>query len=138
MIRQLSIFAENKRGAMNRITQVLCDAQINMQALVTNDSAEFGIVRMVVSEPDRALECLEERGYLCRCDRAAAAEIGNEPGSLNQLLTDLNDGYINLDYLYVTSFGAGRKPVAILRSADIMEVESFLKAKGYVMLDSLT
>ncbi len=138
MIQQLSIFAENKRGAINRITQVLCDAQINMNALVTNDSAEFGIVRMVVSEPDRAMACLTERGYLCRCDRAAAAEIGDEPGSLNALLSDLNDGYINLDYLYVTSYGAERRPVAILRCADIMEVEAFLKAKGYVMLDRLS
>ena len=54
MIRQLSIFAENKKGAMNRITQILCDAGINMNTLITNDSAEFGIVRMLVSETEQA------------------------------------------------------------------------------------
>ena len=54
MIRQLSIFAENKKGAMNRMTQILADAGINMNTLITNDSAEFGIIRMLVSDTDRA------------------------------------------------------------------------------------
>ncbi len=67
----------------------------------------------------------------------AAAEIGDECGSLNALLGVLNRGNINLDYLYVTYSGLSRKPVAILRSADIMEVEEFLTSKGYAMLRRL-
>jgi len=137
MIRQLSIFAENKRGAMNRITEVLAEARINMNTLVTNDSAEFGIIRMLVSDTDKALSRLEEEGYLCHSDYVAAAEIGDECGSLNKLLGILNQGNINLDYLYVTYSGLSRKPVAILRSVDILEVEEFLKAKGYSMLEKL-
>jgi hypothetical protein len=137
MIRQLSIFAENKRGAMNLITEALTDAEINMNTLVTNDSAEFGIIRMLVSDTDKAFACLTEKGYLCHCDYVAAAEIGDECGSLNTLLTILNEGNVNLDYLYVTYSGLSRKPVAILRSVDIMEVEAFLKAKGYAMLERL-
>lgn len=137
MIRQLSIFAENKRGAMNRITEVLAEAQINMNTLVTNDSAEFGIIRMLVSDTEKALERLKEEGYLCHSDYVAAAEIGDECGSLNRLLGILNMGNVNLDYIYVTYSGLSRKPVAILRSVDIMEVEEFLKGKGYTMLEKL-
>ncbi len=137
MIRQLSIFAENKRGAMNLITKALADAGINMNTLVTNDSAEFGIIRMLVSDTDKAFACLTEKGYLCHCDYVAAAEIGDECGSLNTLLSILNEGNVNLDYLYVTYSGLSRKPVAILRSVDMMEVEEFLKAKGYAMLERL-
>ncbi len=137
MIRQLSIFAENKRGAMNLITEALTDAEINMNTLVTNDSAEFGIIRMLVSDTDKAFACLTEKGYLCHCDYVAAAEIGDECGSLNTLLSILNEGNVNLDYLYVTYSGLSRKPVAILRSVDMMEVEEFLKAKGYAMLERL-
>ena len=137
MIKQLSIFAENKRGAMNRITHVLTQAQISMNMLVTNDSAEFGIIRVLVSDTEKAMEHLKENGYLCRSSYVAAAEIGDECGSLNDLLTVLNDGYINLDYLYVTYSSMNRKPVAILHSQDIMEVEEFLKAKGYTMLKKL-
>ena len=137
MIRQLSIFAENKKGAMHQITQVLADAQINMNTLVTNDSAEFGIIRMLVSDTDRAARALKEAGYMCHTDYVAAAEIGDECGSLNRLLNVISDGNINLDYLYVTYSGLSRRPVAILRSVDIMEVEEFLKAKGYKMLERL-
>ena len=137
MIRQLSIFAENKRGAMNRITEVLAEAQINMNTLVSNDSAEFGIIRMLVSDTEKALERLKEEGYLCHSDYVAAAEIGDECGSLNRLLGILNMGNVNLDYIYVTYSGLSRKPVAILRSVDIMEVEEFLKGKGYTMLEKL-
>ncbi len=137
MIRQLSIFAENKRGAMHRITQALTEAKINMNTLVTNDSAEFGIIRMLVSDTDKAFACLSEQGYLCHSDYVAAAEIGDECGSLNALLSILDKGNINLDYLYVTYSGLSRKPVAILRAVDIMEVEEFLQAKGYAMLERL-
>ena len=137
MIRQLSIFAENKKGAMHQVTQALADAGINMNTLVTNDSAEFGIIRMLVSDTDKAFSSLKEAGYLCHSDMVAAAEIGDECGSLNALLEILDRGNINLDYLYVTYSGLSRKPVAILRSVDIMEVEEFLKAKGYRMLERL-
>ena len=137
MIRQLSIFAENKKGAMHRVTQALADANINMNTLVTNDSAEFGIICMLVSDTDAALKCLQAAGYLCHMDTVVAAEIGDECGSLNALLETLSNGNVNLDYLYVTYSGMSRRPVAILRTQDIMEVEGFLRAKGYNMLERL-
>ena len=137
MIRQLSIFAENKKGAMYQVTKVLADAGINMNTLVTNDSAEFGIIRMLVSDTDKAAESLRASGYLCHTDIVAAAEIGDECGSLNALLETLSMGNVNLDYLYVTYSGLSRHPVAILRTPDIMEVEAFLQGKGYNMLERL-
>ena len=137
MIRQLSIFAENRKGAMNRITQILFDARINMNTLITNDSAEFGIIRMLVSDTDRAAQVLQEAGYMCHTDYVAAAEIGDECGSLNSLLTVINDGNINLDYIYVTYNTLSRLPVAILKSTDLMEVEVFLRGRGYGMLERI-
>ena len=137
MIRQLSIFAENKKGAMNRMTQILFDAGINMNTLITNDSAEFGIIRMLVSDTDKAAKVLQDAGYMCHSDFVAAAEIGDECGSLNGLLSAISDGNINLDYLYVTYNTLSRLPVAILRSADLMEVEEFLKARGYHILERI-
>ena len=67
----------------------------------------------------------------------AAAEIGDECGSLNALLDTLDRGNVNLDYLYVTYSSLSKRPVAILRTQDIMEVEGFLQAKGYNMLERL-
>ena len=137
MIRQLSIFAENKKGAMNRMTQILADAGINMNTLITNDSAEFGIVRMLVSETDRAAQELQQAGYMCHSDFVAAVEIGDECGSLNGQLNVINDGNINLDYLYVTYNTLSRLPVAILKATDLMEVEEFLQARGYRTLERI-
>ena len=65
MLKQLSIYAENKKGVMQNITGILKDEDINILGSVTNDSAEYGIVRMVVSEPDKAMEALIAAGYLC-------------------------------------------------------------------------
>jgi len=70
-------------------------------------------------------------------DTVAAAEIGDECGSLNALLDTLDRGNVNLDYLYVTYSSLSKRPVAILRTQDIMEVEGFLQAKGYNMLERL-
>ena len=110
MIRQLSIFAENRKGAMNRITQILFDAGVNMNTLITNDSAEFGIIRMLVSDTDRAAQALQDV---------------------------ISDGNINLDYLYVTYNTLSRLPVAILKATDLMEVEEFLQARGYQTLERI-
>ena len=137
MIRQLSIFAENKKGAMKRRTGILYDAGINMNTLITNDSAEYGIIRMLVSDTDPAAKALQEAGYMCHTDFVCAAEIGDECGSLNGLLSVISDGNINLDYLYVTYNTLSRLPVAILRAADLMEVEAFLTARGFRMLERI-
>ena len=137
MIRQLSIFAENKKGAMNRITQILFDHGVNMNTLITNDSAEFGIIRMLVSDTDAAAKGLQEAGYMCHSDYVAAAEIGDECGSLNSLLGVISDGNVNLDYIYVTYNTLSRLPVVILRATDLMEVEEFLRGKHYNMLERI-
>ena len=137
MIRQLSIFAENKQGAMNRITQILQDNDINMNTLVTNDSAEFGIIRMLVSDTQKAADVLSAAGYMCHSDSVAAIEIGDACGSLNKLLSVISAGNINLDYLYVTYSSLSRNPVAILRCSDLSEVELFLRSHGYNSLSRL-
>ena len=137
MIRQLSIFAENKQGAMNRITQILQDNGINMNTLVTNDSAEFGIIRMLVSDTQKAADVLSAAGYMCHSDSVAAIEIDDACGSLNRLLSVISAGNINLDYLYVTYSSLSRNPVAILRTPDLSEVVEFLSSRGYHSLSRL-
>ena len=137
MLKQVSIYAENKKGTMEHITGVLAAGNINILGSVTNDSAEFGIIRMLVSDTDRAAQVLQEAGYMCHTDYVAAAEIGDECGSLNGLLSVINDGNINLDYIYVTYNTLSRLPVAILKTTDLMEVEEFLRGRGYGMLERI-
>ena len=64
MLKQISIFAENKKGMLQSITSILARENINIMGSVTNDSAEYGIIRMVVSDPERALEALSKEGFI--------------------------------------------------------------------------
>ena len=131
MYKQLSVFAENKRGAMNSMTKLLKEAGINITALVTNDSAEFGIVRMIVDEPTKAFDIMNKAGYLCKLDSVIAVDIGDEVGSLDKLLEFITSSYINVDYLYLSFNRETSTPIVILHAPDSDELENFLQSKGY-------
>ena len=131
MISQLSIFAENAKGAMLRVSKTVSDAGIDIYNVVTNDSAEFGIVRMLVTEPERALEILGKEGYMCKLDKVIGVEIPDEVGSLTKLLDTIQRSNINIEYLYVSYSRDSKTPLAVLKVVGYAEVEAFLKSKGY-------
>ena len=123
MLKQLSIYAENKKGVMQNITGILKDEDINILGSVTNDSAEYGIVRMVVSEPDKAMEALIAAGYLCH-----VIEV------IGDLLLTLKDSNVSVDYLYLSFNRDSGKPIMVFHTEDIMEVRACLKSRGYTVL----
>lgn len=132
MLKQLSIYAENKKGTMQHITAVLKEKNINILGSVTNDSAEYGIVRMVVSDPEGASDALTKAGYLCRQTEVIGVELEDEVGNLNHLLTDLSESNVNVDYIYLSFNRSSGKPILIFHTDDIFEVEDCIRAKGFV------
>lgn len=134
MLKQLSIYAENKKGVMQNITGILKDEDINILGSVTNDSAEYGIVRMVVSEPDKAMEALIVAGYLCHVIEVIGVEVEDKTGNLNDLLLTLKDSNVSVDYLYLSFNRDSGKPIMVFHTEDIMEVRSCLKSRGYTVL----
>ena len=134
MLKQLSIYAENKKGVMQNITGILKDEDINILGSVTNDSAEYGIVRMVVSEPDKAMEALIAAGYLCLVIEVIGVEVEDKTGNLNDLLLTLKDSNVSVDYLYLSFNRDSGKPIMVFHTEDIMEVRSCLKSRGYTVL----
>lgn len=131
MLRQLSVYAENKKGTMQKITSILKEEKINILGSVTNDSAEYGIVRMVVSDPEKASRSLEAAGFLCRLTEVMGIELEDEVGNLNHLLQALTDSNINVDYIYLSFNRDSGKPILILHVEDIFEVENCMRAKGF-------
>lgn len=115
------------------ITGILKDEKINILGSVNNDGAEFGIVRMVVSDPERAYEALSEAGYMCRMVDVLGIEVADEAGNLHHLLSALTESYINVDYIYLSFNRDTSKPILIMhvKDDDISEVESCLRAKGF-------
>lgn len=134
MLRQISIFAENTKGKLLAITKILHDGDINILGSVTNDSAEYGIIRMVVSDPQKTLWLLSDNGYLCRETEVLGVELEDKPGALNRLLNALSDSNINVDYLYLSFNRDSGMPVMVFHTEDIYEVESCIKSKGFTLL----
>lgn len=134
MLKQISIYAENKKGTFQSITQILQQNDINILGSVTNDSAEYGIIRMIVSDTDKTIRSLTENGYLCRVTDILGVEMEDETGNLNKLLISLSDGNISVDYIYLSFNRVTGKPIMILHTDDIFEVESYLRSKGYTLL----
>ncbi|WP_373217574.1 ACT domain-containing protein [Ruminococcus sp. 5_1_39BFAA] len=134
MLKQLSIFAENKKGVMHKVTDILQREDINILGSVTNDSAEYGIIRMVVSDSEKAVEALTEGGFICKLTDVLGIEVKDEVGNLNHLLEDFLDSNINIDYLYLSFNRDTGRPIMVLHVEDIMEVEACLKSKGYISL----
>ena len=123
MLSQVSIFAENKKGRLQNITSLLQKENINIWGSITNDSAEYGIIRMVVSNPEHAEKVLAEAGYLCRLTEVLGVELDDEVGALNRLLISLEES--NSD---------SGKPVMVLHTDDVREVSICLTSKGYKVL----
>ena len=95
MLKQLSIFAENIKGKMQKVTGILLEEDINILGSVTNDSAEYGIIRMVVSKPEQALEALTKAGFICKLSDVLGIEVKDEVGNLNKLLLMYLDRFIH-------------------------------------------
>lgn len=134
MITQVSIFTENRRGAMKAMTQILADNGLNIVSMLSNDSPEFGTVRMIVDQPERAAEAFHEAGYMCRLDSVIAVYMVDKPGCLNDILGALDRSNINIDYLYISFDRDNAEPIAVMKTAEQDIVEECLEAKGYKVL----
>lgn len=131
MVSQISIFAENRKGAMSTITRLLAGESINIYSFVTNDSAEFGIIRMLVSDTEKAKKLLTEAGYQMKRTPVMAVDISDEPGSLGKLLQVIEQANVNIDYLYASFDRGTAGPVIIIHADDMAELEAFLRSGGY-------
>ena len=134
MLKQVSVYAENKKGTMQKITGILLDENINILGSVTNDSAEYGIIRMVVSDPKKAVEALEKAGYLCRMTDVLGVEVEDEVGNLHKLLQALDESNIDVDYIYLSFSRDSGKPIMVIHTEDVMEVEMCTASKGFSLL----
>lgn len=131
MLRQLSIFAQNRKGTMQHITGILKDEEVNIWGSVTNDSAEYGIIRMVVSDAEKAKQALEQAGYLCKLTDVIGVEVEDKVGNLNALLQALSESNINVNYIYLSFNRDSGLPVMVLHTEDISSVESCIVGKGF-------
>ncbi|MFV0636259.1 amino acid-binding protein [Mitsuokella sp.] len=134
MLNQVSVFTENTKGALHKLTSVLANVNINIYSMLASDSAEFGIIRLVLTDPELAVSELKKAGYQCHIDKVIAIEMGDTPGSLDKILEDLREANVALDYLYISYDRQASMPVVIFKTRE-PEAETFLRGKGYKLVN---
>lgn len=127
MIKQLSVFVENKPGSLMDVTSRLTEAHINIRAVASFDTPEFGILRLVVDKPAEAKGYLTERGFVVRVHDVIGVELEDKKGNLNQMLAILAEGRININYIYSFVIREGRAPVLVFNTDDYERATQILE-----------
>ncbi len=124
---QLAVFLANRPGALARVCEALAQAQINIHALATSDTVDHTVVRMVVSDPTKALMLLGEAGVLALETEVLMIETANEPGVLAKIAERLADAEVNIEYAYLAGGRGAEKGLTVLRPSDVEKAQSALR-----------
>jgi len=130
LIKQISIFIPNKKGSLSELTDILIAHSIDIRAIAVFDTAEFGILRIVVDDPDRAIEILNQEGVVAKVSKVIAVEPEDKPGSLNEIFTILRDADINIDYVYSFIMRKKELPYIVLKVDEQEKAVEVLTAAG--------
>jgi hypothetical protein len=136
MVEQLTVFLENAPGRLARMTRVLGDAGVNMQALMVADTAEFGVVRVICDRPGRARDALEDAGFGVTVSEVIAVEIPNRPGGLADVLEVLGTAGMNVEYAYCFVSPASDAAIDVFRVEDPVRATGALAGAGMRVLTS--
>jgi len=124
---QLAVFLANRPGALARVCEALAKAGININALATSDTVDHTVVRMVVSDPSRALMLLGEAGALALEAEVLMIETASQPGVLAKIAERLAEADVNIEYAYLAGSRGAEKGVIVLRPSDIERAQSALR-----------
>ncbi|NPV38615.1 hypothetical protein BREVNS_0096 [Brevinematales bacterium NS] len=135
MIRQVSVFLENKEGRLYEVTERLASEGIDLRALSVADTKDFGVLRLVVNHPDKALEVLKKEGYSVRFTDVVAVAIPDRPGGLAGVLRILHENKLNIEYMYTLVSSMAGEAILVMRFEDGKLAEKVLHKHGVRILE---
>ena len=135
-IKQLSIFLQNRMGSLSKPLEVLSSADVNIRAMCMADTSEFGILRLVVDDPEKGKEALEENNFLVKITEIIGVEMNDAPGGLTSVLKVIKDNEIDLEYLYAFTHDKVGKAILLLHADDIDELISALQKENITIVQS--
>ena len=137
-IKQISAFVENRPGRIAEITEILAEHEIDLRALSVADTTDFGILRIIVDDPDKVASLLRENRVTVTLTDVLAIRLPDKPGALSNMLRLLADNCVSVEYLYafVTPVEPGAACVGI-RADDISKAENILQENGYKGIENL-
>ena len=127
-VEQLSIFLENKAGRLAQVTKTLAEAGINIRALSLADTSDFGILRLIVNDTEKAINIMKEAGFTVGRTAVVAVEVDDKPGGLNNILEALSGQNVNVEYMYAFVQEGGGSATMIFRFDRIDQAIEVLKA----------
>lgn len=134
-VEQISIFIENKSGRLAEVTGALGEAAINIRALSLADTSDFGILRLIVNDVERAKRILKEKGFTVSKTEVVAIEVPDRPGGLSEILQALDSEEINVEYMYAFVERCGGNAVIIFRFDETEKAIKCLVQKGFNVLE---
>lgn len=129
-IRQISVFVENKKGSLVKITDTLAKENVDLRAMSIADTQDFGILRLIVSDTDKALKVLRSENCIATVTPVVGARLRNEPGALATAVKVLSDNDINMEYMYAFNGATPHHAYVVLRVDDNERVEELLLQNG--------
>jgi hypothetical protein len=136
-IHQISLFLENKPGHLGSVCQTLADAGINILTLALADTQQFGILRLIVEDWQRAKAVLEQHGCVVNVTEVVAIEVEDHPGGLAAVLKSLEPSGVNIEYMYAFTFGAKGRAVMVFRFDRPDAAVQALQPSGVNVLDGV-
>ena len=128
-IQQLSVFMENREGRLDEILKILAEAGVNIVALSLADTSEYGMLRMIVSDPHKGRAALKDEGITAMLTDVVALRVPHATGSLSKAMHQIVEGEVNIEYMY--AFANGSDAAAVLKSDDPARVIDILKGSGF-------
>lgn len=129
-ISQLSVFVENKQGSMSGIAEALAEAGIDIRALTIADTTDFGILRLIVRDPENAKKMLQEKNFVVTVNQVIGVEVPDRVGGLAQVLRILDDALINIEYMYDFLAIKEEKAYIIIRVENNAKTVELLQSHG--------
>ena len=131
IIKQISLFMENSTGRLAGATDLLAEAKINLRVISIADTAEFGLLRLIADQPEKAVKLLKEAGFAARETDVIAVEIADEPGSLARIMALFRDEGVGIEYLYASLEHRAGKAVIVMKVDNSVAALALLEKHGF-------
>ncbi|MDP5238924.1 amino acid-binding protein [Uliginosibacterium sp. 31-16] len=129
-VTQISSFIENRPGRLHAACEALAAKGVNIHTLMLADTAEFGILRLIVADPEAGKVALEAAGYIAKLTEVVAVEIPDDAGGLAGILAKADAAKLDIEYMYAFSTAVGQRAVVIIRFSDPDQAVDELLARG--------
>ena len=131
-IRQLSVFLENKSGRLQEVLETLGNEKINITALTIADTSEYGILRLIVSDPENGYKLLKTQGFSVNLTDVLSLSVSHEPGSLAKVLEKFAEVNLSVEYMY--AFSLGDKAMIVLRTDNRPKAFEIIKQNNFTLI----